>query len=99
MMPFVAPGVQKGKERLRCNVTAVHSEAQMGYTLEALAEIGKMLGVLDKSRHTSASRFSRVKWFLQHEVDGVRNAGLPFLRREVVTQSKRLLDKYLGQPG
>jgi 7-keto-8-aminopelargonate synthetase-like enzyme len=99
MIPFVAPGVPKGKERLRCNVTAAHTEAQMGYTLEALAEVGKMLGVLDKSKSTSATRFDRVKWFLQHEVAGVRNAGLPFLRREVVAQSRKLLDKYLGQDG
>lgn len=99
MIPFVAPGVPKGTERLRCNVTAGHTEAQMGYTLEALAEVGKMLGVLDKSKTTNASRLSRIKWFLQHEVDGVRNAGLPFLRREVVSQSRRLLDKYLGQDG
>jgi len=99
MMPFVSPGVQKGKERMRCNVTAVHTEAQMGYTLEALAEIGKMLGVLDKGKSTNASRLSRIKWFLQHELDGVRNAGLPFLRKEAIEQSKRLLDTYLGQPG
>jgi 8-amino-7-oxononanoate synthase len=98
MMPFVAPGVPKGTERLRCNVTAAHTEAQMGYSLEALAEIGKMLGVLGKSTHTSASRFTRARWFVQNEVDGVRNAGLPFLRKEVVAQSKRLLDRYLGTP-
>jgi glycine C-acetyltransferase len=99
MIPFVEPGVPKGQERLRCNVTAAHTEAQMGYTLEALAEIGKMLGVLDKSTSTKASRLSKIKWFLQNEAAGVRNAGLPFLRREVVNQSKRLLDKYLGQEG
>lgn len=99
MIPFVAPGVPKGTERLRCNVTAGHTEAQMGYTLEALAEVGKMLGVLDSSTTTKASRFSRIKWFLQYELEGAKNAGLPFLRREVVDQSKRLLDKYLGQPG
>ena len=99
MIPFVAPSVRKGRERLRCNVTAAHSEAQMGYTLEALAEVGKMLGVLDQASGTRASRLSRVRWFLQHEVEGVRNAGLPFLRREIVTQSRRLLDKYQGKSG
>lgn len=97
MIPFVSPGVPKGKERLRCNVTAAHTEAQMGYTLEALAEIGKMLGVVDKGKATNASRFDRIKWALQYEADGVRNTGLPFLRREVLTHSKRLLSKYLGQ--
>ncbi len=97
MIPFVAPGVPKGKERLRCNVTAAHSEAQMGYTLEALAEVGKMLGVIDKRMSTNATRFDRAKWALQFEAEGVRNSGLPFLRREVLTHSKRLLSKYLGQ--
>lgn len=98
MMPFISPGVQKGKERMRCNVTAAHTEAQMGYTLEALAEIGKMLGVVSKGTTTGAPKIDQLKWFLQHEIDGVRNAGLPFLRREVRAQSRRLLDKYLGKP-
>jgi 8-amino-7-oxononanoate synthase len=97
MVPFVAPSVQLGKERLRCNVTAAHTEAQMGYTLEALAEIGKMLGVLDKSMTTGAPKLDRLRWFLQHEVDGVRNAGVPFLRRELRTQSRKLLDSVLGK--
>lgn len=97
MMPFISPGVQKGKERMRCNVTAAHTEAQMGYTLEALAEIGKMLGVLDKSTKTGAPKIDQLRWFLQHEVEGVRNAGLPFLRREVRAQSRKVLDKYLGK--
>jgi 8-amino-7-oxononanoate synthase len=98
MIPFVAPGVPKGKERLRCNVTAAHTEAQMGYTLEALAEIGKMLGVLGKGTATGAPQLEKAKWFLQHELDGVRNAGLPFLRRELKAQSRRLYDKLLGKP-
>ncbi|MGC4070149.1 MAG: aminotransferase class I/II-fold pyridoxal phosphate-dependent enzyme [Polyangiaceae bacterium] len=98
MIPFVSPGVPKGKERLRCNVTAMHTEAQMGYTLEALAEIGKMLGVLQSSTSTHASKLSRIKWFLQHELEGVRNAGLPFVRREVTAQSRRLVNKVLGRP-
>jgi len=99
MIPFVSPGVPKGTERLRCNVTAAHTEAQMGYTLEALAEVGKMLGVLDATKTTHASRFSRAKWFLQYELEGIKGAGLPFLQKEAVEQTKRLLDKYLGQPG
>jgi 7-keto-8-aminopelargonate synthetase-like enzyme len=97
MMPFVSPGVQKGKERMRCNVTAVHTEDQMGYTLEALAEIGKMLGVVDSKLKTGAPKLDQIKWFFKHEIDGVRNAGLPFLRRELRAQSNKLLDKFLGK--
>lgn len=97
MIPVISPGVQKGKERLRCNVTAAHTEAQMGYTLEAVAEIGKMLGIIDKRVSTGTPQLDRVKWFLQNEVDGVRRAGLPFLRRELRTQSKRLWDKYVNK--
>ena len=93
MMPFVAPGVPKGKERLRCNVTAVHTEADMGYTLEALAEIGKMLEVLPKSSKTSSSLGQRVYWFLSHELSGTRNAGLPFLKHEVKDLGKKAVEK------
>jgi hypothetical protein len=95
-MPFVSPGVQKGKERMRCNVTAAHTDAQIGYTLEAMAEIGTMLGVLSAGTKTGAPKFDQLKWFLQHEMEGVGNAGLPFLRREVKAQSRKLLDKLLG---
>lgn len=93
MIPFVEPGVPKGKERLRCNVTAGHTEAQMGYTLEAMAEIGKMLGVIDKKITTGAPQIDRVKWFLKNEIDGVRSAGFPYLKRELQTQSRKLWDK------
>lgn len=96
MIPFVAPGVPLGKERLRCNVTAAHTEAQMGYTLEALAEIGRMLGVLPAGTQTRSSRLTRIRWFLQHELSGFRNAGLPFLRREMASQPMRFLEKFLA---
>ena len=52
MMPFVYPGVPKGTERLRCNVTAAHTEAQMGYTLEAIAKVGELAGFLPNGAHT-----------------------------------------------
>jgi len=91
MMPFVAPGVPKGKERLRCNVTAAHTHADMGYTLEALAEIGKMLGVLPGTAKTSSTLRQRVYWFLSHEVSGTRNAGLPFLKHEALDLGKKAL--------
>jgi 7-keto-8-aminopelargonate synthetase-like enzyme len=83
MMPFVAPGVPKGHERLRCNVTAAHTRAQMGYTLEALAEIGRRLGVLDAKARTRSSRLEKAYWLFRHKADGLRNAGLPFLGHEL----------------
>lgn len=97
MMPFVAPGVPKGKERLRCNVTAVHSQADMGYTLEALAEIGKMLGVLPGTTRTGSNLRQRAYWFLNHEVRGTQNAGLPFLKHELLELGKRAVSKVTGK--
>jgi glycine C-acetyltransferase len=97
MMPFVAPGVPKGKERLRCNVTAVHSKADMGYTLEALSEIGKMLGVLPGTTKTGSTLRERVYWFLNHEVRGTQNAGLPFLKHELLDLGKRAYAKVTGK--
>lgn len=85
MMPFVSPGVAKGQERLRCNVTAVHTEDQMGYTLEALAVIGKMLDVLPKSAHTNASNARRIRYLVQNKAAGLWKNGLPFLRHEIET--------------
>ena len=99
MMPFVAPGVPKGKERLRCNVTAAHSQADMGYTLEALVEIGKMLGVLPSSAKTSSSFAQRTYWFLTHELRGTRNAGLPFLKHEMLELGKKAVEKITGKKG
>jgi glycine C-acetyltransferase len=46
MMPFVYPGVPKGTERLRCSVTAAHTEAQMSHSLAALRRVGAALGFL-----------------------------------------------------
>jgi len=97
MMPFVAPGVPKGKERLRCNVTAAHSHSDMGYTLEALSEIGKMLGVLPSSAKTSSSFMERAYWFLGHEIRGTRNAGLPFLKHEALELGKKAVEKITGK--
>ncbi len=97
MMPFVAPGVPKGKERLRCNVTAAHTEADMGYTLEALTEIGKMLGVLPGGTQTGSSFAQRTYWFLTHELRGTRNAGLPFLKNEMVELGKKAVEKVTGK--
>jgi glycine C-acetyltransferase len=96
MMPFVAPGVPKGKERLRCNVTAAHTRADMGYTFEALAEIGKMLGVLPGHTRTSSTFAQRTYWFLNHEIRGTRNAGLPFLKNEVMELGKKAVEKLTG---
>ncbi|HEX7600810.1 MAG TPA: aminotransferase class I/II-fold pyridoxal phosphate-dependent enzyme [Polyangiaceae bacterium] len=83
MMPFVSPGVQKGTERLRCNVTAAHSKDEMGYTLEALGVIGKMLGVLPKSAKTSTSMARRLGYLFKHKAAGLRRNGLPFVLHEI----------------
>ncbi len=88
MMPFISPGVLKGKERLRCNVTAVHSKADMAYTLEALAEIGHRLGVVPQDRTTGASAIERAYLLAQNKFSGLRNAGLPYVWHEL-TAGKR----------
>lgn len=83
MMPFVSPGVAPGKERLRCNVTAAHTRAQMGYTLEALAKIGGMLGVLPKGTTTHYHDVERALWLAEHKMRGLRSGGLNYLKQEV----------------
>jgi hypothetical protein len=82
-MPFVYPGVPKGTERLRCNVTAAHTEAQMGYTLEAIAKIGELAGFLPKGARTFSSTFQKASWLAATKLEGARNAGLPYVRAEL----------------
>lgn len=88
MMPFVSPGVLKGKERLRCNVTAVHTRADMAYTIEALAEIGHRLGVVPQDRSTSATRLERAWLFAENKVRGLQNAGLSYVWHEVTARQR-----------
>jgi glycine C-acetyltransferase len=85
MMPFVSPGVAKGQERLRCNVTAMHTRDQMGYTLEALAILGRMLGVIPREATTRASVPRRIRYLLSTKAAGLLRNGLPFLRHEIAT--------------
>jgi glycine C-acetyltransferase len=85
MMPFVSPGVSPGTERLRCNVTAAHTRDEMGYTLEALAMIGKMLGVLPQSAKTSTSNARRISYLLRNKAAGLWKNGLPFVKHEIET--------------
>lgn len=94
MMPFVSPGVSPGTERLRCNVTAAHTRDEMGYTLEALAMIGKMLGVLPESAKTSASNARRISYLLRNKAAGLWKNGLPFVKHEIETalEIKKQLD-------
>ncbi len=89
MMPFISPGVPPGTERLRCNITAAHTKAEMGYALEALAKIGQMLDVLPASAHTQANDLQRSSWFAQHKLRGLRNAGLPYLVKELSEAGKK----------
>ena len=83
MMPFIYPGVALGKARLRCNVTAAHSRADMGYTLEALAVIGQQLELIPKGSATSSSNLQRALWAASSKLRGVRNAGVSYLVDEV----------------
>ncbi|MCC6526322.1 MAG: aminotransferase class I/II-fold pyridoxal phosphate-dependent enzyme [Polyangiaceae bacterium] len=96
MMPFVSPGVAPGTERLRCNVTAAHTKDEMGYTLEALAMIGKMLGVLPESAKTSASNARRIGYLIKNKAAGLLKNGLPFVRHEIDTV--REIRKQLKEP-
>lgn len=88
MMPFIAPGVPKGTERLRCNVTAAHSKSDMGYTLEALRKIGTMLKVLPESAATGASGLRRASYYLGHELGALRKGGPAFLAHEIARMVK-----------
>lgn len=99
MMPFVSPGVAPGTERLRCNVTAAHTRDEMGYTLEALAMIGKMIGALPGTARTSAGTARRIGYLLRNKAAGVWKNGLPFVRHEIETamEIKKQLDA--GGPG
>lgn len=83
MMPFVSPGVPKNTERLRCNVTLAHSKADMGYTLEALARIGTMLGVLPAGTSTRASGAEKALYFMNNKLRGLRQGGARYVMHEV----------------
>lgn len=90
MMPFIAPGVPPGTERLRCNVTASHSKAEMGYCLEALAKIGHMLEVIPANTRAKASNLERGMWLAEHKLQGLRQGGFKFLSSELKAARERL---------
>jgi len=101
MMPFIYPGVPIGKARLRCNVTAAHSRADMGYTLEALAAIGPELGIIPKGSKTTTPKVQKALWLAETKLRGLRNAGLPFLAGELKkagSWAKGRLDKSSPPP-
>ena len=83
MMPFISPGVPPGSERLRCNITAAHTKADMSYALEALAKIGVMLDVLPAGTTTRANNLQRSLWLAEHKLRSVHNAGVPYLMNEL----------------
>lgn len=90
MLPFVYPGVPKGKARLRCNVTAAHSEADMGFALEALAVVGRELGLTPPGVATGASKARKALWLAETKLQGARNAGLGYVAEEVSQAFKKL---------
>jgi glycine C-acetyltransferase len=92
MMPFVAPGVPKNKERLRCNVSAAHTKAEMGYTLEALAQVGQMLEIIPPGRKTGASEVRKGLWLAEHKLRGLQNGGVEFLAQELGEARKKLAE-------
>jgi len=96
MMPFVSPGVASGTERLRCNVTAAHTRAQMGYALEVIAQIGEMLEILPAGASTGRPAWQRALWFAQHGIEGTRNAGLGHLAKLYEVHGKEPVDKLAG---
>ncbi len=50
MIPILYPAVPRGEERLRCNITAAHTEHDIDVTLEILEFVAKKLGVVPKYR-------------------------------------------------
>lgn len=96
MIPFVYPGVPKGTERLRCNVTASHTRAQMGYTLEALARVGSMLGFLPKHVETRSSRVRKAAWLAEQKLEAARNGGLGYLRHELTGMGQKAWQRLSG---
>lgn len=90
MMPFISPGVPAGTERLRCNVTAAHTRAEMGYTLEALAEVGRQLDIIPGTQKTNFSSMQKAMWLAEHKLRGLRSGGLPFLVDEIGDAAERI---------
>lgn len=82
MMPFLSPGVPPGTERLRCNVTAAHTRSEMGYALEALAQVGVMLEVIEPRRKSSAHPLQKGLWFAEHKLRSLRQGGMPYALEE-----------------
>jgi 8-amino-7-oxononanoate synthase len=90
MLPFVYPGVPKGKARLRCNITAAHTRGDMGFALEALSEIGQQLEIIPKGTTTGTSKGRKLWWLAQSKLRGTHNAGLTYLAKEVSEGGKKI---------
>lgn len=92
MLPFIYPGVPKGKARLRCNVTASHSKADLGYTLEALSVIGQQLDIIPKGNKTKSKTWQKALWLAEGKMRGAKNAGIPFVLDELSETSTKVYD-------
>lgn len=55
MVPITYPGVKKGEERLRVNITRGHTYEEMNKALDALTELGTLCEIVRPSGEASAS--------------------------------------------
>ena len=90
MMPFIYPGVPLGQGRLRCNVTAAHSTADIGFSLEALSVIGRDLKLIPAGKRTQAPPLQKTLWAVESKLRGIKNGGLPTLTDELLQAGNKL---------
>lgn len=62
MIPILYPAVNKGEERLRCNITAAHTPQDIGMTLEILEFVGKKLGVIPRTARSPHGWTRKITW-------------------------------------
>src|SRR5262249_14238094 len=63
-----------------------NTEAQMGCTLEALAKVGAMVAGFSRSgRARSMGPVRKPSWLVRHKLEGVRNAGWPFVKKQLTS--------------
>lgn len=102
MIPIVYPAVPHTEERLRCNITAAHTEQDIGITLEIVEYIGKKLGVLPRSARNPNSTLKRATWVGKEAVKraaDIRPKDLGWLGKKVWQKANSSLEEMLtGRP-